>query len=86
MRMASALRLAPFSRYHFLMYGRSLYFDIGKAEAELGWHPRYGNIQALCETYDWYRENRDDIMRSDSGSLHRKPVKQGILALGKYIL
>ena len=86
MQLASMVRLAPFSRYHFLMYGRSLYFDISKAETELRWRPLYGNIETLCETYDWYRANRDDILGGDSGSLHRKPVQQGILALGKYIL
>lgn len=42
--LASALGLALLGRYHLLMYGRSMYFDISKAQRELGYAPEYSNL------------------------------------------
>ena len=30
--------------------------DTSRAEKELGWSPQSGNVQALCDAYDWYVE------------------------------
>ena len=35
MKLTSLLGLSPLGAYHSLMYGRSMYFDISKAEKEL---------------------------------------------------
>ncbi|MBW2290430.1 MAG: NAD-dependent epimerase/dehydratase family protein, partial [Deltaproteobacteria bacterium] len=43
MKLTSALGLSPLSGYHWLMYGRSMYFDNAKAESELQWTPRFSN-------------------------------------------
>ena len=43
MNLSSYLGISPLGAYHSLMYGRSMYFDISKAEAELGWRPKYSN-------------------------------------------
>ena len=32
-------RWSPFAPYHWLLYGESLWFDVTKAERELGWQP-----------------------------------------------
>lgn len=84
MHAASALRLSPLAPYHSLMYGRSLYFDITKARRELEWTPCYGNVEMLCESYDWYCRLREMILRSHTGSRHRSAVRQGVMALFKY--
>ena len=83
MKLTSALRLSPLGPYHSLMYGRSLYFDIARPKAELGWQPRWSNVEMICESYDWYRVHKEQIKRSAGESPHRSAVKQGILALVK---
>ena len=83
MRATSALRLSPLGPYHALMYGRSLYFDIAKAKAELGWKPRYSNNDMLVDSYDWYLKHREST-HSAGASHHRSAVKQGILALARH--
>ena len=86
MNHTSKLGLSPLGPYHALMFGRSLYFDIGKAQTELGWKPRFSNNEMFAESYDWYTQNREAVLGSVGRSHHRSAVEQGVLALVKYWL
>jgi nucleoside-diphosphate-sugar epimerase len=79
MELTSLLRLSPLGPYHSLMYGRTMYFDITKAKQELGYAPRWGNVEMFCQSYDWYRAHRDAVLSRKGASHHRSPVKQGVL-------
>ena len=83
MRLAGMTGLVPFAPYHWLMYGRSLYFDITKATTELDWRPRFSNAEMLMESYEWFLSNRGVRGRSGDASAHRTPVKQRALGLIK---
>jgi len=82
MRIASILHLAPFAPYHWLMYGREMYFDISKAKEELNWMPTYSNSEMIGESYDSYCSRPSD----EGGSLHQRPVKEGLLNIVKRII
>ncbi|MBI2821328.1 MAG: NAD-dependent epimerase/dehydratase family protein [Acidobacteria bacterium] len=84
MELLSGLRLLPFAAYHWLMYGRSLYFDVSRAKRELSWQPRWGNVEMLCQSYDWYLAHRAEVAKA-GGSVHRSPVRQGILSFLRWI-
>jgi nucleoside-diphosphate-sugar epimerase len=86
MKFTSALGLSPLGPYHALMYGRSLWFDITKAQHELGWQPRFSNADMFTQSYDWYLANRERVLTTSGASHHRSAVKQGVLALAKHIL
>jgi nucleoside-diphosphate-sugar epimerase len=86
MRLTSALGLSPLGAYHSLMYGRSMYFDITKAQRDLGWKPRYSNTEMFIESYDWYLKNRELVLNQAGASHHRSAVKQGVLNLIKRVL
>ena len=86
MKLAGMLRLSPLAPYHSLMYGRSFHFDIGKAMAELAWHPRWSNEEMICQSYDWYLAHKDAVLRGSGESPHRSAVKQKILRLVKQLL
>jgi len=86
MKFTSALGLSPLGAYHALMYGRSLYFDIGKARRELNWQPRFSTDEMFAQSYDWYLANREKVLAAHSASHHRSPVKQGVLSLVKRLL
>jgi nucleoside-diphosphate-sugar epimerase len=86
MRLAGALGLSPLGPYHALMYGRSMYFDIRRAREELDWEPRHGNVEMICESYDWYLAHRDLVLARRGASRHRSPVEQGILGLVSRLL
>ena len=86
MHLTSALGLSPLGPYHALMYGRSLYFDIRRAQSELGWSPKFSNEEMLAQSYDWYVAHRQEILKTEGASHHRSAVKQGILGLVKRLL
>lgn len=86
MNITSALGLSPLGPYHAMMYGKSLYFDITKATTELRWKPKFSNNEMFVQSYDWYLQNRETILRSHGASHHRSAVKQGVLGLVKHLL
>ena len=84
MAALSRAGLAPFGAYHWLVYGKPLWFDITKAQTELGWHPRHSNESMVCEAYDWFALHRDDLHTQDR-SLHQSPTKQGALRVLRWV-
>ena len=82
------LRLSPLGPWHYLTYHKPFYFDIEKTKKTLKWQPKYSNTEILTTAYDWYVQNMDDFKFSSgnkSGSMHRKPLKKGLLNLAKLI-
>ena len=86
MKITGTLNLSPLNTYHWLMYGRSLYFDISKAKNELGWRPKFSNEQMFIASYEWYLENKNKVFEEQGLSHHRSPVKQGLLKLVQWTL
>jgi nucleoside-diphosphate-sugar epimerase len=81
LRALELARLSPLAEWHYRTAHRDSYVDVSKARRELGFEPRLSNVQALCETYDWYLENRDRLGRA--GLTHRVPWDQRALGLLK---
>jgi nucleoside-diphosphate-sugar epimerase len=82
MRAAAGLGVAPFAPYHWIMYSKSLWFDIDHARQALGWQPRFSNDEMFAASYDWFTANRKHT--DDPGaSHHRTSAKQGGLRLMK---
>lgn len=81
MKLSGRLGLSPLGDYHALMYGRSMWFDCSDATRELGWKPRWSNAEMIADSYDYYLENREEILARRGASHHRSAVKKGLLAL-----
>ena len=82
MKAAARLHLAPFAPYHWLMYSKSLWFDIQHVKDALGWQPKYSNAEALADSYDWFLINRAST--ADAGKSHHRTIaKQGVLKVLK---
>jgi nucleoside-diphosphate-sugar epimerase len=79
--LTNRLGLTPLAAYHSLVYHKSLWFDVSKAKAELGWRAEYSNVDSLVHAYQWYLDHRDEVLRATDRSLHRGPVKQGLFRL-----
>jgi nucleoside-diphosphate-sugar epimerase len=74
-------RLSPLAEWHYRTAHRDSYVDVSKAQQLLGFSPRLSNEQALCETYDWYLENRQHL--AGAGVTHRVPWDQRALKVLK---
>jgi nucleoside-diphosphate-sugar epimerase len=82
MRAATAVGLAPFAPYHWLLYGESLWFDTTAAQRDLGWRPAHSNAEMVIESYEWWRAHRHDLS-ADGRSHHQSPVRFGLLEVLK---
>ncbi|HEY0521454.1 MAG TPA: NAD-dependent epimerase/dehydratase family protein [Ilumatobacteraceae bacterium] len=83
MHAAAAAHVAPFAPYHWLMYSKSLWFDIDHVRDALGWQPTWSNEEMLADSYDWYVSHRADASR-EGRSAHRTITKQGALRAVKF--
>jgi nucleoside-diphosphate-sugar epimerase len=79
MRAAAAAHLAPFAPYHWIMYSRSMWFDIEHVREALGWSPRWSNEEMFVDSYEWFLAHRAETAAHDGRSHHRTTAKQGAL-------
>ena len=82
LRVLDWLRLSPLAPWHYLTYHKAFHFDVSRARRELDWVPRYGNQEALIQSYDWFVAHAG-AGGAETRSTHRKPVQQRILRLLK---
>ena len=75
-------RLSPLAPWHYMTYHKDFYFDNKNALTLLNWKPKYSNIAALKQSYDWYIQHKEEVGKKFSLS-HRFAVKQKILGLLK---
>lgn len=83
MQASARLGLTPFAPYHWIMYSKSMWFDLEHLHDELGWTPAWSTDEMFAQSYDWFVANR--AASSDAGaSHHRRTARQGGLQLVKY--
>ncbi len=82
LRLLEALHLSPLYKWIYETVGKESFVSIAKAEAKLGFVPKYSNREALIRNYQWYLENVD-CLSGQSGVTHRVPWAQGALRLAK---
>lgn len=75
------LHLSPLAPWHYMTYHKEFHFDV-QPLMDLGWKPKYSNIDMFKESFDWYKENKD-AFNYNSKSTHRSAVKEGMLWLLK---
>ena len=85
MRATAGVGATPFGAYHWLMYAQPMWFDLTDAVDELGWQPRHSTDDAFREAYDWFVAHRGGLAGAEA-SVHRRPVRQGVLGIGKAVL
>jgi len=73
-QLVSRLRLLPFATYQLQLYSKPMFFDSALDWAQLGYSPKYSNLEMLIESYEWFRVNKLSA-KSNSASHHQKSVK-----------
>ncbi|MER3467900.1 MAG: epimerase [Thermoflexus sp.] len=80
-----ALRLSPLYRWVYGTADKDSFVAIERAQAKLGWRPRYSNAESLIRTYDWYQAHKTE-QEVPVGLTHRVAWDQGILRLIRDLL
>ena len=64
------LNLSPIAAWHYKTMPVDSYISIKKAEELLGWKPKKSNQELLIESYNWYKNHRNEIINK-VGMTHR---------------
>jgi len=78
MAVSARLGLTPFAPYHWMMYSKSMWFDLDHLQEELDWTPTWSTAEMFAQSYDWFVENRE-LAGDESASHHRRSASQGAL-------
>ncbi len=78
MALSATLGLSPFAPYHWMMYSKSMWFDLEHLHEQLDWSPSWSTDAMFAQSYDWFLEHRSDVDDS-AASHHRRSAKQGAL-------
>ena len=82
LRMLEFFKLSPLYKWVYETASEDSFVSINKAEKQLGFIPKYSNMDALIRNFKWYLENMDSFQEK-TGISHRVPWKQGILRFFK---
>ena len=78
------LHLSPLAPWHYMTYHKAFYFDVSPL-LKIGWKPQYSNDDMFRESYDWFLSNYEMHKSLKISSIHRSPVKQGVLNIVKLL-
>lgn len=84
MRLTAGLGIAPFAPYHWMMYSKSMWFDLEHLKERLDWSPTWSTDEMFAQSYDWFLDNRA-ATNDASASHHRRNAKQGVLGVVKRV-
>lgn len=58
LRVLDLFRLTPLNVEHYRIADRDYVLDTSKAKRVLQWKPKYDQLQALSQAYDWYMQHK----------------------------
>ena len=82
---ASKIKVVPISPFHIKLYGESVYNTNEKANEKLLWEPDFSHLEIITSSYKWYSNNRRQILNFKKGSVHQKPLKQGLMSMIRFL-
>jgi nucleoside-diphosphate-sugar epimerase len=82
LRAMEQLKIIPLYKRLYQKIVMNYYVSIEKAEAVLGFAPRYSNQDTLVRCYRWYLDNLESF-QGKTGTANSVPWKQGALGLVK---
>lgn len=79
------LGLSPLGPYHYRMLSANFVLDNTKIKSTLDWKPTKSNSDMLCEAYNYYVDNYNQIQSAENLPTHKLKAKAGILNLLRLI-
>jgi nucleoside-diphosphate-sugar epimerase len=84
LRVLDRAHLCPLAPWHYLTYHKAFYFEV-QPLLDMGWKPKYSNDEMFRESYDWFLENFVHFQAEKGMSPHRRPVKEMVLRMVKWV-
>ncbi len=85
MKICYLLGLSPLGPYQYKMISASFVFDTSKIKRELGFQPTLKNEEMLLKAYEYFHNNKEDILQRKNVSAHKSVASMGIIRLIKLL-
>jgi nucleoside-diphosphate-sugar epimerase len=86
MKICFWLGISPLGPYQYKMIASSFVFDISKIKQKLGFKPTLKNEEMLLRAYEFYHQNKQEILQRKEVSAHNSVAKMGIIKLLKWMM
>lgn len=85
MKVCYSLGISPLGPYQYKMIASNFVFDTTKIKTKLGWAPTKTNEEMLLTAYEYYHNNKKEILSRKNVSAHSSMAKMGIIRLIKWL-
>jgi nucleoside-diphosphate-sugar epimerase len=86
MKICFWLGISPLGPYQYKMIASSFVFDTSKIKQKLGFVPTLKNEEMLLRAYEFYHQNKKEILERKDVSAHNSVAKMGIIKLLKWMM
>lgn len=86
MKICFWLGISPLGPYQYKMIASSFIFDTRKIKERLGFAPTLTNEEMLLKAYEFYHQNKKEILKRKDVSAHNSVAKMGIIKLLKWFM
>lgn len=86
MKICYALGISPLGPYQYKMICANFVFDTTKIKQLLDFKPTLKNEEMLLKAYEYYKNNKEEILHRKNVSAHNQVAKMGIIKLIKMFL
>ena len=86
MKICFWLGISPLGPYQYKMIASNFVFDTNKIKEKLGFKPTLTNEEMLLKAYNFYHENKNEILNRTDVSAHKSVAKMGIIKLLKWLM
>lgn len=86
MKICFWLGISPLGPYQYKMIASSFVFDTAKIKQKLGFKPTLTNEEMLLRAYEFYHQNKNEILNRKNVSAHNSVAKMGIIKLLKWMM
>lgn len=86
MKICFWLGISPLGPYQYKMIASNFIFDTSKIKKKLGFKPTLKNEEMLLRAYEFYHQNKTEILNRKDVSAHNSVAKMGVIKILKWFM
>jgi nucleoside-diphosphate-sugar epimerase len=86
MKICFWLGISPLGPYQYKMIASNFIFDTAKIKEKLGFKPTLKNEEMLLRAYEFYHQNKTEILNRKDVSAHNSVAKMGVIKVLKWLM
>ena len=86
MKICFKLGISPLGPYQYKMIASNFIFDTTKIKNKLGFKPTLKNEEMLLRAYEFYHQNKTEILNRKDVSAHNSVAKMGVIKILKWLM